>query len=185
FTTVSHCKQANNDIEWEGKTYTWSKHTEFLRLSDLPRRTAQPLELALAADDAESLALLRSKGWRVIDAAPISRDILPYRDYIRAARGEFTVAKEQNIRFRTGWFSDRSACFLAAGKPVVTQDTAFGEVLPLGEGLFAFGGMEEALAAIEAINADYPRHCRAARAVAEEHFRAERVLASLLERAGL
>jgi hypothetical protein len=201
FTTIASWRQSGKDLEWNGETYTWSKHHEFLKLIDLPRRTAQPLELALtlksaATDDAEgrvltddeeieAVHLLRSHGWRVINGLSLSRRTAPYRDYIVASRGEFTVAKDQNVRLRSGWFSDRSASYLAAGRPVITQDTGFGARLPTGEGLFAFARMDEILAAIEAINADYERHRRAARAIAEEYFRAETVLARLLKDAGL
>ena len=108
-----------------------------------------------------------------------------YPDYIRASRAELTVAKDQNIRLRSGWFSERDACYLACGKPVVAQDTGFGNILPTGEGLFAFTTFDEALGAVEAINADYERHCRAARAIAEEYFAAERVAARLLADLGL
>jgi len=110
---------------------------------------------------------------------------LSYRDYILGSQGEFTVAKDQNIRLRSGWFSDRSACYLAAGLPVITQDTGFGKVLPTGEGLFTFSTMEDILSAFEAIHSDYERHRRAARAIAEEYFRAETVLAKLLGDLGL
>jgi hypothetical protein len=95
------------------------------------------------------------------------------------------VAKDQNVRLRSGWFSERSACYLAAGRPVVTQDTGFGTVLPTGEGLFAFSTMEEVLAAFDAIRSDPERHRRAARAIAEEYFRAETVLSKLLSDLGL
>ncbi len=161
---------------------------EFLKFIDLPRRTKQEFELALAWEDEtdeEAIPQLTSYGWRVIDGISLSLDIAPYRDYILGSRGEFTVAKDQNIRLRSGWFSDRSACYLAAGKPVVTQDTAFGNILPIGRGLFAFRSMEDILAAIDAIQSDYTRHCRAAREIAEEYFAAENVLRSLLERASL
>jgi hypothetical protein len=185
FTTVTHWKQTCKDIEWEGELYTWSKHAEFLKVADLPRRAGRPFELALAHDEADPVALLREKGWQVTEALPISRDILPYRDYIRSARGEFTVAKDQNIRLHSGWFSDRSATFLAAGRPVITQDTGFEENLPTGEGLFSFQDMDDILAAIDEIDSDYERHCRAAREIAETHFRAETVLRALLRQAGL
>jgi len=185
FTTVASWKQTAKDIEWNGDTYHWSKHYEFLKFIDLPRRTQQPLELALSCGDAEALQVLNSHGWRVIDALALTKDILPYRDYISGSRGEFTVAKDQNIRLRSGWFSDRSACYLAAARPVITQDTAFGAVLPTGEGLFAFSNMEEILAAFDAINSDYEKHSRAARAIAEEYFRAETVLAKMIEDSGL
>ncbi len=201
FTTIASWRQSGKDFDWKGETYTWSKHHEFLKIIDLPRRTAQPLELALLLprsttsdgdewvvkddEEVEALRLLRSNGWRIIDALSLSRKPIPYRDYIVSSRGEFTVAKDQNVRLRSGWFSDRSACYLAAGRPVITQDTGFGAVLPTGEGLFAFNTMDEILAAVDALNADYERHSRAARAIAAEYFGAETVLARLLELTGL
>ncbi len=108
-----------------------------------------------------------------------------YQDYFRRSRAEFTVAKDQNVRLRSGWFSERDVCYLASGKPVVAQDTGFGNVVPTGAGLFAVGTPEEAAAAIEEINGDYARHCRAARALAEEHFEASTVAAGLLRALGL
>jgi hypothetical protein len=192
FTTVSSWHQSQNDIEWNGEMYRWSKHYEFLKFIELPRRTKQPLELALACADAtaklsfpEVVQRLRSHGWQIADAVDLSKNILPYRDYILYSVGEFTVAKDQNIRLRSGWFSDRSACYLAAGLPVITQDTGFGKFIPTGEGLFAFHTMNEILAAFEAINSDYEKHNRAARGIAEEYFRAETVLAKLVEDSGL
>jgi hypothetical protein len=185
FTTVGNWKQTGYDIEWQGETYTWSKHTEFLKFIDLPRRIGQPVELALASVDKKTTRLLLSHGWRVTDAYSLTTDILPYRDYIFGSDGEFTVAKDQNVRLRTGWFSERSASYLTAGKPVITQDTGFGRVLPTGEGLFAFHTLEGIAAAFEAINSDYQRHSRAARAIAEEYFRAETVLAKLIDDLGL
>jgi len=201
FTTVANWRQSEKDLEWNGETYTWSKHHQFLQFIDLPDRTMQPLELALAVqgswekgesawvpfhkEDADAIRLLTSCGWRIIDGLSLSKNILSYRDYILGSRGEFTVAKDQYARLRSGWFSDRSACYLAAGRPVVTQDTGFGKFLPTGEGLFAFNTMEEIVAAFEAINADYERHAQAARSVAAEHFSADRVLSKLLQDAGL
>jgi len=201
FTTVASWRQAGKDVEWQGQTYTWSKHHEFLKIIDLPRRTPQPLELALAVrgragdgatawvprdrEDAEAIQSLTQHGWRVVNAMALSRDNARYRDYILASRGEFTVAKDQNVRLRSGWFSDRSACYLAAGRPVVTQDTAFGKFVPTGEGLFAFTSLDDILVALEAINSDYGRHARAAREIAEAYFKAETVLAKLIEDAGV
>jgi hypothetical protein len=201
FTTVASWRQAGKDVEWRGQTYTWSKHHEFLKVIDLPRRTPQPLELALAVrgragdgeiawvprdrEDAEAIQSLTQHGWRVVNAMALSHDNARYRDYILASRGEFTVAKDQNVRLRSGWFSDRSACYLAAGRPVVTQDTAFGKFVPTGEGLFAFTSLDEILAALEAINSDYGRHAQAARGIAEAYFKAETVLAKLVEDAGV
>jgi hypothetical protein len=201
FTTIASWRQSGKDVEWNGETYTWSKHHEFLKLIDLPRRTRQPLELALALkstvsddddgwvlkdeEEVEAVRLLRSYSWRVTNGLALSRTPAPYRDYIVGSRGEFTVAKDQNVRLRSGWFSDRSACYLAAGRPVITQNTGFGACLPTGEGLFAFNTVDEILDAIDAVNADYDRHHRAARAIAEEYFSAETVLTRLLEDAGL
>jgi hypothetical protein len=107
-------------------------------------------------------------------------NIDPYRDYISQSRGEFTVAKDQNVRLRSGWFSDRSATYLAAGRPVITQDTGFGNVLPVGEGLFAFSTMEDVASAVDAINSDYPRHRRAAREIAHQFFDSKIVLSHLV-----
>ncbi len=180
FTTVGNWKQTREDIKWKGEIYTWSKHHEFLKLIDLPRRIGQPIELALASIDVKTIKLLEAHGWRIVEAYGLTTDILPYRDYIFGSDGEFTVAKDQNVRLRTGWFSERSASYLTAGKPVITQDTGFGRVLPNSEGLFAFNTIEEVVVAFEAIKADYRRHSRAARAIAEEYFRAETVLDKFL-----
>jgi hypothetical protein len=184
FTTIATWKQSN-DIAWNDDTYTWSKDRQFLQYIDLPARSEQTFELALACSDLEAIARLESHGWKVSDALALSEDILPYRDFIAGSRGEFTATKDQYVRLRTGWFSDRSACFLAAGRPVITQDTGFGKVLPTGRGLFAFSTMEEVLAAVDEINADYEGHCRAARAIAEEYFRAETVVGKVVQDLGL
>lgn len=200
FTTIANWRQTYKDIEWKGETYTWSKHHEFLKFIELPARIRQPLELALALagnwgdggnawvpkyqEDTEALQLLAAHGWSLANAITLSKDILPYRDYILGSQGEFTVAKDQNVRLRSGWFSDRSACYLAAGRPVITQDTGFGNILPTGEGLFAFTTMEEIIVAFDVIRSDYARHSRAAKEIAEEYFRAETVLARVLHDVG-
>lgn len=185
FTTIANWEQSGKEIEWKGETYTWSKHVEFLKFIDLPRRTSQRFELALAIGDAAAVALLESYGWLIVDALSLSSDFLRYRDYIIASCGEFTVAKDQNIRLRSGWFSDRSACYLAAGRPVITQDTGFGNIIATGEGLFAFHTMDDILGALDAIMTDYEGHARAAHEIAEEYFAAERVIANLLYCVGL
>ncbi|HZS34276.1 MAG TPA: hypothetical protein VFC42_12955, partial [Methylomirabilota bacterium] len=184
-TTVASWKQSGKDIEWRGELYLWSKHHEFLRFVELPSRTPERLELALACRDPEVLALLRRHGWRIRDAIALTRDILPYREYLQRSRGEFTVAKDQYVRLRSGWFSDRSACYLAAGRPVITQETGFSHVLPTGKGLFAFTSLDDALAALDSLAADYDGHCRAAAQVAAEHFAAEAVVRRLCEQSGL
>jgi hypothetical protein len=187
FTTVANWKQTGRDIEFRGELYRWSKHHEFLKFIDAPRRVAAPIQLATAFANLgdEDRQILESNGWQLTDAHPFTVDPFEYRSYVQASRGEFTVAKDLNVRLRTGWFSERSACYLAAGRPVITQDTGFGTRIPTGEGLFAFNTMEDVLAAFEAVASDYGRHSRAARAIAEEYFRAETVLAKLLADLGL
>ena len=140
----------------------------------------RPFELALSSYDAADQKLLESKGWRVRPALEISLDPDAYRRYICGSRGEFTVAKDQNLRLRSGWFSDRAACYLAAGRPVVEQDTGFGDVLPLGPGLHAFRTVAEAAAAIAEIEADYAAAAAHASAVARERFAAARVVGEML-----
>jgi hypothetical protein len=157
---------------------------EFLKLLDVPRRAGVTFSPALALDDRETLAMLERHGWQVVAAGPLSRDLDRYREFIRGSTAEFSAAKDQNVRLCTGWFSDRSATYLAAGRPVVVQDTGFDFALPTGEGLLAFGTAEEAVAAIGEITADYPRHSRAAKELAETCFDAEMILARLLEAAG-
>jgi hypothetical protein len=183
FTTVANWFQPG-EVEWQGEMYAWSKHHQFLKFVDLPRCLGQPVELALGSVDEDTLELLGSHGWRVVDAAPFGTELLPFREYIFNSDAEFTVAKDVYVRMRTGWFSDRSAYYLAAGKPVVTQDTAFGAFLPTGEGLFSFNTTDEIVEAFERIDSDYLRHSHAARAIAEEYFQAEAVLAKLIEGLG-
>ena len=187
FTTVTNWEVTGYDCTYKGETYTWSKHHEYLKIIDLPRRTPAKLELAmgLSGVTAEVQALLRENGWSVVDAYETSLDPWRYRDYIRVSGAEFSVAKDMVVRLRSGWFSERSACYLAAGRPVVTQDTAFSRTLPTGEGLFAFQNVDDILRAIDTIDADYEHHSRAARAIAQEYFRAETVLAKLLAQLGL
>jgi hypothetical protein len=183
-TTVANWLQTGKDIVWQGDTYYWSKHYEFLRFVTLPAQAALPLELAIGRISAEEIARLQSHGWRTVPSVSIAEPSA-YRAYIQASAAEFTVAKDQNIRLRSGWFSDRSACYLAAGRPVITQDTGFGNILPTGTGLFAFTTAEEVLEAIESVARDYARQSAAARDIAQEYFAAERVLGDVLRRVGL
>src|SRR3954452_22801818 len=116
---------------------------------------------------------------------PFSADLDGHPNYLAVSRGEFTLAKDQNVRLRTGWFSERSAQYLACGRPVITQDTGFGSALPTGEGLFAFSTMEDILAAVDQINGAYEKHCRAAAAIARERLSCEVVLTRMLDDLGL
>jgi GT2 family glycosyltransferase len=185
FTTVGNWRQPWREIRYQGELYRWSKHLEFQKFIDLPSRVRQSFELALSSYSEKDQKLLESKGWRVRPALEVSRDLDAYRDYIGGSRGEFTVAKDQNVRLRSGWFSDRAATYLAAGRPVINQETGFSRILPTGKGLFAFSGAEEIIAAVETINADYEAHRRAARELARDYFSHEVVLPRLLDRVGV
>jgi glycosyltransferase involved in cell wall biosynthesis len=185
WTTVGNWHQAWRQVTIDGRDYAWSKDREWTHFLDLPRRTGKQFELALSSYRPEHQAQLEARGWAVRDALAFGLDGDAYRDYVAGSRGEFTVAKEQNVALRSGWFSDRSATYLAAGRPVVTQDTAFGAVLPTGAGLFGVATLDEAVAALEQIEADYARHRRAAREIARERFEATRVLRELLDVVGI
>lgn len=186
WTTVGNWRQSGQRVvELGGETYTWSKHSEWAKVLELPRRTGRPFELALARFKDHDRERLERRGFAVRPAAEISADPDTYRRYLAGSRGELTVAKDQNVRLRSGWFSDRSATYLAAGRPVVTQDTGFGEVLPTGEGLFSFTTVEEAAAAIGEVEGAWKRHAKAAGAIARDHFDSDLVLGALLDELGV
>lgn len=180
-TTIGNWRQPWKTVTFRGEVYTWSKHFEFLKFIDLPQRTAQPFELALSSYEESDKRSLEGRGWQVRNALEFSTNLDDYRTYIRASRGEFTVAKDQNIRLRSGWFSERSAQYLAAGRPVITQETGFSNILPTGHGLFAFSTMDDILSAVDAINSDYEGHCHAAAELAREYFNYDRVLPRMIE----
>jgi hypothetical protein len=185
FTTVANWEQTYKDVVFEGETYTWSKSSEFLKLLEVPRRAGATIDLALARGDAQTIALLERSGFGVLPARPLSRDPCAYRDFITASGGEFSAAKDQNVRLRSGWFSDRTATYLATGRPAVVQDTGFDGALPVGEGLLSFRTADEAVECLGRVASDYERHSRAAREIAVEYFRAETVLQRLLSSAGI
>jgi len=186
YTTVGNWRQQGHDAVWNGETYHWSKHHEFLKFVDLPRRTGRAsFELCLNIDDRADRALLESNGWVLTSPLRMSLDPFGYQAFFRASRGEWTVAKDQNVRLQSGWFSERDACYLATGKPVIAQSTGFERFLPTGEGLFAFRTMDDVLAAVDAIETDYARACRAARAIAQDHLEAGAVAARFMRDIGL
>lgn len=184
YNTITTWHNKGKDIEYRGETYYWTKDREFEKFLKLPSRRPVPFELA-ATVDAAVAEKLRGHGWGQTDSIAISRDFDRYRSYIQNARGEFTVARDQYVRPRTGWFSDRSVCYLASGRPVITQETGFSKTIPSGKGLFGFQTMEDIERAVDVIESDYEGNCRAARDIAAEYFGAEKVLASLMSRAGL
>jgi len=185
FTTIGNWRQLWREISFQGEIYHWSKHHEFMKFLDLPRRTDQSFQLALSRCDEADQHMLERNGWKVMDSLSFSSDVDAYRQFIQRSRGEFTVAKDQNVRLSTGWFSDRSATYLAAGRPVITQETGFGNILPTGEGLFGFSTMDEIEQAVDSINSDYQRHSRAAYEIAREYFSYDVVLKQLLAEVGL
>jgi hypothetical protein len=183
YTTIATWENKGKDIVYDGETYYWSKDREFMKIIDLPRRRSARFELAVGQDE-KVQRILRENGWGWVDSIEVSRDLERYRSYILQSRGEFTVAKDQNIRLRSGWFSDRSACYLAAGRPVINQETGFSNCLPTGRGLFTFETMEDILRAVDTIESNYEGNSRAAREIAEEYFAAEKVLGKLMQQAG-
>jgi hypothetical protein len=184
YTTVTTWHNKGEGIEWGEDRYYWTKDREFRKFLDLPRRRTINMEMAVTVDESIR-SLLRENGWKMADAVAVSRDPEHYRSYIQQSRAEFTVARDQYSRPRTGWFSDRSACYLAAGRPVITQETGFSAHVPTGRGLFAYSSMDGILAAVDAIESDYPGHCRAARELAAAYFGSDVVLSNLMRGAGL
>ncbi len=184
YNTITTWHNRGKDLEYRGQTWYWTKDREFEKFLELPRKCPARFELA-ATVDAQVKARLQQHGWQQTDSIEISRGIDRYRGYIQQARAEFTVARDQYVRPNTGWFSDRSACYLAAGRPVITQETGFSNILPTGKGLFGFNNLDDILRAVDCIERDYEGNCRAARAIAAEYFAADKVMASLMDRAGL
>jgi hypothetical protein len=183
YTTVAHWW--GGTFEFQGMTFCNEKRVSFLQYLDLPVRSPVPLELAvcLAEYYEEYRQLMEPKGWRLREAWDVSSTPEAYRAYIQGSRGEFSCAKPAYINLETAWVSDRTICYLASGRPAVVQHTGRSRFLPDADGLFRFRNLEEAAAALAAAEADYERHCRQARALAEEHFNARRVVGQVLERA--
>ena len=182
FTTVMNWR-SHSTIEFEGRTYG-QKDVEFMKFIELPTLVPGVFELAVSGDGVPVGELTRH-GWSVRDAKDVTLSVEDYNEYILGSRGEFSVAKNVFVTTRSGWFSDRSAVYLATGRPVVLQDTGFSDHLPCGEGLFAVGSVEEAASAVGEINANYELHSKAAREVAIEHLDSRRVLKEFLGEVGL
>ncbi|MDX6555987.1 MAG: hypothetical protein QOD86_2182 [Miltoncostaeaceae bacterium] len=186
FTTVARWRASHGPVEIDGTTHGLKVH-EFRKVLPFPRRVAAPVEIALdihPADGAD-LAALNDNGWRVVDPRRVAGDPWSFRDYVRGSGAEFSVAQGAYAGTGSGWVSDRTAHYLASGRPALVQDTGAGSRLPLGEGLVTFSSLDEAVAGAERILADYPAHRAAARELAERHFASERVLGRLAEEVGL
>jgi hypothetical protein len=182
FTTVSTWS-ADTWVVDEQEAYENTKRVAFLQFAELPRLTRQPLELALFLRTKEDLAegrLMESHGWRIRCSGEVAARPESYQAYIQGSRGEFSCAKPSCMKFQNAWISDRTLCYLASGKPVVVQNTGPSSFLPNGEGMFRFSTLREAADALEAVNANYERHSRAARQIAETHFDAKQVLGRVL-----
>ena len=185
FTTVADWR-ASQFAEHDGQRYG-GKRSEFERFIDLPRLSGQPVHLAMAVyqRDHDDLAMLLRHDWRVVDPFESAGDPESYREFIRYSRAEFSVAKHGYVLSNSGWISDRTACYLASGKPAIVQSTGFESALPVGQGLLAYSTVSEAAAAVAAVNGDYLAHCEAARELAARHFDSDRVLGAMLDRVGM
>ncbi|MGB2710079.1 MAG: hypothetical protein WBC33_01075 [Conexibacter sp.] len=185
FTTVASWRGAYGRPSWQGREYGLKVH-EFRRFAELPRLTGIPFSVALDIDpqDRADVARLREGGWELVEAARVS-DTDGFRDFVQSSGAEFSAAQGVYVETRSGWFSDRTVRYLAAGRPALVQDTGFSDHLPVGAGLVPFRDLPEARAGAHAIAADYDRHRLAARRIAEEWFAPERALAPLLAATGI
>jgi hypothetical protein len=184
-TTVANWR-GYGSIEHKGVFYGQKAHSwrQFFSLPALSEQRFAPA-LAIHPEESRDLAALRTNGWDLIDPERVTQTPASYQCFVRSSKAEFGIAKSGYVASRCGWFSDRSVCYLASGRPVIAQETGFSRFLPVGAGLFAFDTIDEVLASIEALNGDYDRHARAARAVAEEYFDSDRVLVRLLNVLGV
>jgi hypothetical protein len=178
FTSIMRW-QGFREASYHGASYG-QRDKEFPKFIDLPKRTLQKFRIALMGTPPETLT---QHGWEVSPGEIISQTPVSYREFIQRSRGEFSVPKHGYVEMRSGWFSDRSVCYLASGRPVLIEDTGLSDWLPVSEGLVSFRDLRTALDGVENINADYQRHRRAARLLAEEFFAAEKVLPALLDAA--
>ncbi len=186
FTTIANLATGGKkDITWRDSRYLWSKLPEFERFRLAPTVCSEPFEMATHFKEADLARRFGEAGWRSVSPDAMSVAYGDYVRYVQGSRGEFTVAKDQYVRLNTGWFSDRTACYLAAGRPAITQETGFTRLYGGTEGLFAFRTMEDIARAAGEIGSDYPRHARAAAEIAREWFEAEKVCAEMLGRIGL
>jgi hypothetical protein len=186
FTSVVTWRGAYGPLEYMGHSYGLRVH-EFRKFAALPCQSGLPFELALDIHPGETsdLELLRRSGWSLVDPRRVAGDPWTYQAFVRYSAAEFGVAKNMYVASNSGWFSDRSICYLASGKPVLAQDTGFSQHYPCGSGLVPFATLDEAVEGARHINANYPRHARAARELAEEYFDSDMVLRRLLTKLGV
>lgn len=188
FTTIMNWT-SYDALKYQGVEYG-QKDQEFKKYLTLPSLLkAQNIDctLELAVNQGKTTktpyqALIK-QGWILSDPSAVCPDLSSYRDYIQSSKAEWSVAKHGYVQGQSGWFSCRSACYLASGRPVVVQDTGFSHVLPCGSGLHAFSSLDEALDGIESVNAQYQSECSRAREIADEYFNSDRVLSKLIDAA--
>jgi hypothetical protein len=185
FTTIASWRGTYGPVPYQGKTYGLRVH-EFRKFMALPTLTGQQFELALDIHPADSVDRrnLENSGWAVVDPNAVASDPQQYQNYVRESTAEFMVAKNMYVDTRSGWFSDRSICYLASGRPVLVQDTGLRHLYPTGEGLLTFTSVDEAAGGVQEISTRYDVHARAARALAVEYFDSNKVLTRLLEKVG-
>ncbi len=186
FTTIATWDNNDRDVSYKGEKIRWSKKENFLKILELPKKTGQKFTIALGGKiTSGDVGILRKNGWNIADAVEKSSSLDNYQDFIYHSKGEFTVAKDLVVKTNSGWFSDRSACYLAAGRPVVTEETGFSKLIPTGNGLFSFKTIEEAASAIEEISKNYEHHSESARKIAEDYFDSDKVLGEMIKICGL
>jgi hypothetical protein len=182
-TTVANWR-GDGSIEHGGVFFGQKAHS-LRELMALPTKTKEKFALALAmgeADEASDRAALKASGWRLLDPQLVAPSPQKFQQFVQTSKGEFAVAKSGYVHSHVGRLSDRSLCYLASGRPVIAQDTGFAAFVPPGEGLCSFSDEASALRAIDRVNADYDKHRRAARAMAEKHFDSDKVLGDLLSK---
>ena len=184
YTTITTWLSQVRSVAYNDDSYHWQKGREFERFSELPSRSSSTFEIASNGGEFVPDSM-RSRGWRHVPVEVVANDVHSYREYIRNSRGEFTVSRDQYVRPKTGWFSDRSACYLMSGRPVITQETGFSKFLPTGCGLFGYDSLDGVVAAVETIEANYKANVRAAAELAHEYFSADKVVGDLMKKADL
>jgi hypothetical protein len=186
FTTVASWRGAYGVVDFEGTTYGQKVH-EFRKFAELPQRVPHRFEIALDIHPSETrdLELLQRNGWHLVNPKAAAHDPAAYRSYLGSAGAEFSAAQGVYVQTQSGWFSDRTACYLACGKPALVQDTGLSRSYPVGEGLVTFQTFDEAVEGARRITQNYPHQCRAARALAEQYFDSDIILGGLVEQVGI
>ena len=185
FSSVTQWKW--EQLEFQGRILSVSKRDAYVRYIDLPKRARRPFQLAANIHPQDAIGdheRLLTRGWELVNPHRVTRTPSSYQNYIKQSRAEFSCPKPIHKELKTGWFSDRSACYLASGRPVLAEDTGFSQYLPTGRGLVCFNNLEEAVAGVAEIDRDYPQHMRAARELAQEYLNSEKRLPAMLAACG-